>query len=87
MLSFGEEAEEEENQLASVKTKIKSSHDVLNDPRLLKGEDLSKELVRVLPPLLYGPISCRNISCSCIGPFSIRAYPSMFKTIFSLGFH
>lgn len=54
MLSFGEEAEEEENQLASVKTKIKSSHDVLNDPRLLKGEDLSKELVRVLsPPLIW----------------------------------
>ncbi|KAG5536670.1 hypothetical protein RHGRI_024182 [Rhododendron griersonianum] len=44
LLSFGEEAEEEENQLASVRTKIKSSHDVLNDPRLLKGDDLSKEL-------------------------------------------
>lgn len=40
--------------MASVKTKIKSSHDVLNDPRLLKGEDLSKELVRVLsPPLIW----------------------------------
>lgn len=36
MLSFGEEAEEEEKELASVKEKIKSSHDVLNDPRLLK---------------------------------------------------
>ncbi|KAF7135744.1 hypothetical protein RHSIM_Rhsim08G0158500 [Rhododendron simsii] len=44
LLSFGEEAEEEENQLASVRTKIKSSHDVLNDPRLLKGDDPSKEL-------------------------------------------
>jgi len=44
LLSFGEEAEEEENQLASVKTKIKSSHDVLDDPRLLKGENRSKEL-------------------------------------------
>ncbi|KAG5529750.1 hypothetical protein RHGRI_030211 [Rhododendron griersonianum] len=32
-------------ELASVKTKIKSSHDVLNDPRLLKGEGLSKELI------------------------------------------
>lgn len=36
MLSFGEEAEEEEKELAAVKEKIKSSHDVLNDPRLLK---------------------------------------------------
>ncbi|XP_068634468.1 peptidyl-prolyl cis-trans isomerase CYP57 [Aristolochia californica] len=36
LLSFGEEAEEEEKELATVKEKIKSSHDVLNDPRLLK---------------------------------------------------
>lgn len=36
LLSFGEEAEEEEKELANVKTKIKSSHDVLDDPRLLK---------------------------------------------------
>lgn len=36
LLSFGEEAEEEEKELAAVKEKIKSSHDVLNDPRLLK---------------------------------------------------
>ncbi|CAN1217416.1 Peptidyl-prolyl cis-trans isomerase CYP57 [Linum perenne] len=36
LLSFGEEAEEEEKELAAVKQKIKSSHDVLNDPRLLK---------------------------------------------------
>ncbi|KAH0969825.1 hypothetical protein GBA52_028421 [Prunus armeniaca] len=35
---FGEEAEEEEKELAAVKTKIKSSHDVLDDPRLLKDE-------------------------------------------------
>ncbi|KAB2627851.1 peptidyl-prolyl cis-trans isomerase CYP57 [Pyrus ussuriensis x Pyrus communis] len=38
LLSFGEEAEEEEKELAAVKTKIKSSHDVLDDPRLLKEE-------------------------------------------------
>ncbi|XAR57604.1 Peptidylprolyl isomerase [Bertholletia excelsa] len=44
LLSFGEEAEEEEKELAAVKTKIKSSHDVLNDPRLLKEENPSKEL-------------------------------------------
>ncbi|KAF5936367.1 hypothetical protein HYC85_027496 [Camellia sinensis] len=44
LLSFGEEAEEQEKELAAVKTKIKSSHDVLNDPRLLKEENLTKEL-------------------------------------------
>ncbi|XP_062023650.1 peptidyl-prolyl cis-trans isomerase CYP57 [Rosa rugosa] len=38
LLSFGEEAEEEERELATVKTKIKSSHDLLDDPRLLKEE-------------------------------------------------
>ncbi|KAH9329498.1 hypothetical protein KI387_001606, partial [Taxus chinensis] len=43
LLSFGDEAEEEEKALASVKEKIKSSHDVLSDPRLLKGE-LTTEL-------------------------------------------
>lgn len=45
LLSFGEEAEEEEKELGSVKLKIKSSHDVLNDPRLLKDETLNNELV------------------------------------------
>ncbi|CAN8327136.1 unnamed protein product [Cochlearia groenlandica] len=43
LLSFGEEAEEEEKELAFVKQKIKSSHDVLNDPRLLKAEAPNKE--------------------------------------------
>ncbi|XP_048444569.1 LOW QUALITY PROTEIN: peptidyl-prolyl cis-trans isomerase CYP57 [Pyrus x bretschneideri] len=38
LLSFGEEAEEEKKELAAVKTEIKSSHDVLDDPRLLKDE-------------------------------------------------
>lgn len=38
LLSFGEEAEEEEKELASVKQKIRSSHDVLDDPRLLKED-------------------------------------------------
>lgn len=42
LLSFGEEAEKEEIELAGVKAKIKSSHDVLNDPRLLK-EHMPKE--------------------------------------------
>ncbi|KAK4274557.1 hypothetical protein QN277_017759 [Acacia crassicarpa] len=44
LLSFGEEAEEEEKELASVKQKIKSSHDVLNDPRLLKEAIPDNEL-------------------------------------------
>ncbi|KAJ8773662.1 hypothetical protein K2173_005908 [Erythroxylum novogranatense] len=44
LLSFGEEAEEEEKELTAVKQKIKSSHDVLDDPRLLKEENPSKEV-------------------------------------------
>lgn len=44
LLSFGEEAEEEENELVNVNTKIRSSHDVLDDPRLLKGEIQSNDL-------------------------------------------
>lgn len=47
MLSFGEEAEEEEKELVAVKQKIKSSHDVLDDPRLLKVEIPSNELVKI----------------------------------------
>ncbi|KAL6008087.1 cytochrome P450 monooxygenase 57 [Asimina triloba] len=49
LLSFGEEAEEEEKQLAAVKEKIKSSHDVLNDPRLLKEapkEELNEQEIK-----------------------------------------
>lgn len=42
LLSFGEEAEEEEKELAAVKQKIKSSHDVLDDPRLLKNSSEAK---------------------------------------------
>lgn len=45
LLSFGEEAEEEEKELAAVKKKIKSSHDVLDDPRLLKDAIPSSDLV------------------------------------------
>ncbi|OAY54127.1 peptidyl-prolyl cis-trans isomerase CYP57 isoform X2 [Manihot esculenta] len=44
LLSFGEEAEEEEKELAAVKQKIKSSHDVLDDPRLLREQHPSEEL-------------------------------------------
>ncbi|XP_004486160.1 peptidyl-prolyl cis-trans isomerase CYP57 [Cicer arietinum] len=44
LLSFGEETEEEEKELALVKKKIVSSHDVLNDPRLLRDENLNNEL-------------------------------------------
>ncbi|KAK2394144.1 Cyclophilin peptidyl-prolyl cis-trans isomerase family protein [Trifolium repens] len=44
LLSFGEETEEEEKELTLVKKKIVSSHDVLNDPRLLKDEKANNEL-------------------------------------------
>lgn len=53
LLSFGEEAEEEEKELAVVKQKIKSSHDVLNDPRLLKAEATDKERVIIQFSLLW----------------------------------
>lgn len=45
LLSFGEEAEEEEKGLAAAAAnpRIKSSHDVLNDPRLLK-DGVEKDL-------------------------------------------
>ncbi|KAJ4823481.1 cytochrome P450 monooxygenase 57 [Turnera subulata] len=47
LLSFGEEAEEEEKELATVKRKIKSSHDVLDDPRLLKDKELSASEAKI----------------------------------------
>ncbi|KNA15226.1 hypothetical protein SOVF_100210 isoform B [Spinacia oleracea] len=43
LLSFGEEAEEDERDLTAVKQKIKSSHDVLDDPRFLKEQNLNEE--------------------------------------------
>lgn len=55
LLSFGEEAEQEEKELAAVKQKIKSSHDVLDDPRLLKGdksnEDMNSEKAQIAKDL------------------------------------
>lgn len=48
LLSFGEEAEAEEQAVETVKAKIKSSHDVLQDPRLLKDPVDSAEMVRIL---------------------------------------
>ncbi|XP_062113629.1 SAC3 family protein A-like [Humulus lupulus] len=47
LLSFGEEVEEEEKELAAVKKKIKSSHDVIDDHRLLKDAIPNDELVRL----------------------------------------
>uniref|UniRef100_A0ACD5VQL6 Uncharacterized protein n=1 Tax=Avena sativa TaxID=4498 RepID=A0ACD5VQL6_AVESA len=45
VLSFGDEVEEEENEAASfVKDKIKSIHDVLDDPRFLKVEPQVEQL-------------------------------------------
>jgi peptidyl-prolyl cis-trans isomerase SDCCAG10 len=54
LLSFGEEAEEEEQVLATVKEKLKSSHDVLNDPRLLKDSSNHAEMVLLLWNLEIG---------------------------------
>lgn len=45
LLSFGEEAEQEEKELAAVKVVIRSSHDVLDDPRLLKEAPNKEESV------------------------------------------
>uniref|UniRef100_A0A1D1XHK0 Peptidyl-prolyl cis-trans isomerase CWC27 n=1 Tax=Anthurium amnicola TaxID=1678845 RepID=A0A1D1XHK0_9ARAE len=44
LLSFGEEAEDEEKESASVIQKMQSIHDVLSDPRFLKGEPQENEL-------------------------------------------
>lgn len=68
LLSFGEEAEEEEKELAAVKHKIKSSHDVLNDPRLLKPESTNKERVIIqfyllfFAALMYSSLLCESIA-------------------------
>lgn len=45
MLSFGEEVEEEEKEAEVVKDKIKSIHDVLDDPRFLKEDPHKEQLV------------------------------------------
>lgn len=52
LLSFGEEAEEEEKELATINVRIRSSHDVLDDPRLLKEENADEVLVMTYA-LLY----------------------------------
>lgn len=43
LLSFGGEAEGEEEEMVSLKTKFQSSHDVLSDPRLLKTQKEGEE--------------------------------------------
>ncbi|XVF35306.1 hypothetical protein REPUB_Repub18cG0134100 [Reevesia pubescens] len=61
LLSFGEEAEEEEKELAEVKLKIKSSHDVLDDPRLLKQEqDLSDKTTKDVQLSVRGALRSRR---------------------------
>lgn len=57
LLSFGEEAEEEEKELVAVNARIKSSHDVLDDPRLLK-EGTENELVMLLKCQQVTAIGC-----------------------------
>ncbi|CAH9126600.1 unnamed protein product [Cuscuta epithymum] len=44
LLSFGEEAEEEEKESSAINVRIKSSHDILDDPRLLKEESHDNNL-------------------------------------------
>ncbi|GBG74482.1 hypothetical protein CBR_g18892, partial [Chara braunii] len=43
LLSFGEEAAEEEQEISKVGHKIKSSHDLLDDPRLIKSVELDDD--------------------------------------------
>lgn len=47
LLSFGDEAEEDEDTLKSIQQKIqsKSSHDLLNDPKLLKETGIKVILI------------------------------------------
>ncbi|PKA57299.1 Peptidyl-prolyl cis-trans isomerase-like 2 [Apostasia shenzhenica] len=47
VLSFGEEVEEDEKELENMKDKIKSIHDVLDDPRFLKGQQTKDNLVNL----------------------------------------
>ncbi|XP_008809297.2 peptidyl-prolyl cis-trans isomerase CYP57 [Phoenix dactylifera] len=44
VLSFGEEVEEDEKEAADIKDRIKSIHDVLDDPRFLKEEPQKEPL-------------------------------------------
>ncbi|XP_054818514.1 peptidyl-prolyl cis-trans isomerase CYP57 isoform X1 [Prosopis cineraria] len=73
LLSFGEEAEEEEKELASVKQKIKSSHDVLNDPRLLKEAIPDSELGS------SGGKSTRDVQLSVRDALSLKKEESLKK--------
>ncbi|ONK55078.1 uncharacterized protein A4U43_UnF7820 [Asparagus officinalis] len=45
VLSFGEEVEEGEKEAATMNDKIKSIHDVLNDPRFIKEEEQKNDLL------------------------------------------
>ncbi|KAF3644745.1 Peptidyl-prolyl cis-trans isomerase CWC27 -like protein [Capsicum annuum] len=53
LLSFGEEAEEEEKELVAVSARIRSSHDVLDDPRLLKEGKDDQALVIIVASIPY----------------------------------
>lgn len=72
MLSFGEEAEEEEKELVAVKQKIKSSHDVLDDPRLLKDNELVK-----IHYLFFR--SWIQSELTCYGVFSYLKFSFVFR--------
>lgn len=80
LLSFGEEAEEEEKELAAVKQKIKSSHDVLNDPRLLKEENPSKETNSSEGKTTRDiQLSVKEVLSSKKGTLSVKEAPSLKK--------
>lgn len=54
MLSFGEEVEEDEKESEAANVKIKSIHDVLDDPRFIKGDvDARNDGLLVNPFLVF----------------------------------
>jgi hypothetical protein len=73
VLSFGEEVEEEEKEAEIVKDKIKSIHDVLDDPRFLKEDQQKEQLVYLIVSLIF-LFLCYNIDHTFLALFSISEY-------------
>lgn len=61
LLSFGDEAEEDEETMTSSETKFKSksSHDLLNDPKLSK--DVGREFDAVAVPVKQAPLDVETV--------------------------
>ena len=51
LLSFGEEAEEDEEKTNQFETEIKSSHDVLNDPKLSSQPAFEGDVIDINPSI------------------------------------